>query len=161
MRLASLALGIGYLALLLGAQCSADKDPMTTKISTQASIKVIRFPQPWSKAGPNGERTILTPPQKFVVRRTLNAQGSELLFAVQDPSGSLSENVYAVSLDGRFVVHPANSQAWGQAQELPTIDGMRLSKDSTRLRDDLADYNGKAFARTGSFWSEPLALSSG
>lgn len=158
MRLKWLALGLGCLVLLLGTQCGMKKDPTN---SMQAGLRVIRFPQPWSKAGPNGERIIITPPQKLVIRRTPNSSGGELLFAVQDPSGSLSQNFYAVSLDGKFSVRPITAQAWGQAEMVSMTDGRaRLSRDSTRVTADLANYNGKAFAKTGSVWSEPVALTS-
>ena len=155
MRLTLLVLGMGFM-LVLG-HCGMAKDPMA---SMQAHLKIIRFPQPWSKAGPNGERTIFTFPQKFVVRKTQNSSGGELLFAVQQPGGSLSENFYAVSLDGKFSVRPITVQAWGQAEIVSMTDGVRLSRDSLGVTADLANYNGKAFAKTGSFWSEPVALTS-
>jgi hypothetical protein len=157
MRLEWLALGGGCLVLLLATQCGMKKDPTT---AMGASMTVIHFPQPWSKAGPNGERIILTPPQTFVIRRTSNSSGGELLFAVQDSSGSLSQNFYAVSLDGKFSVRPITVQAWGQAEMVSMTAGERLSRDATTVTADLANYNGKAFARTGSFWSEPIALTS-
>jgi hypothetical protein len=144
-------------ALAFNAKCGPGKAPVT--VPMQSSIRVLRFPEPWSRMAPNGERTILTAPE-LVVRRVTDAPGGDLLFAAQDPSGAVSENIYEVSLDDKVAVRQVNRASWQFAQPIVQSAATRLSRDSTPLSGNLASYNGKSFAKSGGYWSEPVGIAS-
>src|SRR6185436_16631762 len=82
----------------------------------------------------------------------------ELLFAVQDPAGVLSDNFYAVSLEGEVAIRRATRSDWLDAKEMPTAKRIFLSRSLAITGGDLASYNGRGFAKTGRWWSEPVAL---
>lgn len=157
MRLALLIFVLVNSALAFHTECGPSKAPATAPM--QSGMRVLRFPEPWSRMAPNGERTILSATE-LVVRRALDAPGGDLLFAAQDPSGSLSENIYAVSLDDRVAVRQVNGAFWQSAHRIVQSGGTRLSRDSTPLSDNSVSYNGKTFAKSGAYWSEPVAIAS-
>lgn len=100
---------------MIAPHCSPNKSA-----PTEGSLGLVRFPEAWVKASPDGRKVVLTQPQQLEVRST----PGDLLFAVRLPDGSYSDNYYAVSLDGKFQVRVVSKEEWGQANRIAQGDAV-------------------------------------
>jgi hypothetical protein len=163
MRLQLFIIIIWAVNLLLG--CGGAKAPVNT--GGQESLRVIRFPASWR--APDGESIIS--PDGYAIRKLKNSSTDELLFAGVTSAGHWGQrygespndswygaNHYAVSLDGKFQVRPATEGEWKEGLQVANGGQKFPPDDKPEMHTDTVEYQGKMFAKTGDYWSGPMAL---
>jgi hypothetical protein len=135
------------LFLLAGGPCSQNK-----AMQGHSRLRSVRFPNAWTKSGPDGRKVVLTQPHQLELRENPNVTGGELLFAVRLPDGSYSDDYYSVGLNGDFPVHAVTREVWNRAKVIPS--------GAVRQEQEGEAFAMKRFVKSGDSWgSPPLVLS--
>jgi len=155
MRQFLIVIGFGVLLLFfVGCVSQVEKSPIVTL--GQGSLGVVQFPEPWIKTdSATGEKTVIAFPNKYKIRKDSSLGVSELLFAVQSPDGSYSDNFYTVSLDGRFTVSPATTDEWNQAEQVENYHHQILSRSDPSPQQNVY-FRNKTFTKSGELWGIAL-----
>lgn len=147
-----------------GAPAAGKRDAVVTE--GEGRLGIARLPEPFVIAGSRGAATVIT--AGFEIRILSDADPGELLLAGRDYDKAYSDNIYAVSLDGKFRVRQVTRQDWERAGT-PKPGGEHVSAieaDPERpntfvvSKKPAINYRGKSFARTGAAWTSNGALAS-
>jgi hypothetical protein len=168
-------LGAMLLLNLQYATCvgmSGQRDAAVTEV--RGRMAVVHLTDSFVRAARDGGVAGVS--DELEVRRLTDSPTGELLLAAKtfsdDKGGEghyvYSDNIYAVSLDGKFNVRRVSRQEWDRAQPVKDAgERMDAPKEDdpkrpgmTRLNDKqpFVSYKGKQFAKTGESWSGPGAL---
>jgi hypothetical protein len=133
----------------------------------RGGLQTVSFPGPFlahfKGETPGGGGTIIDS-LEYDVRRLSGDRPAELLFAMKgfDPGAGRpvrSENVYALSLDGKLRVRGATAAEWDAGEALPR-GGEGLSAGGDEETPEGVRYRGKTFPKSGSSWGSYVALPS-
>lgn len=163
------------LEILLGLGFSCYSPPREPQVS--GPVGVVRLPDPWVK-WKGGAWVGVNDHIQYVVRSSSKGPpAGELLFAAkQGFDGSLfgkevydfpvnnpdydyySDNLFAVSLDGRFRVRKASAAEWNAAEKPLHSYHFIKSFENPQVTGEGVKYNSRLYPKSGESWGNEVAL---
>lgn len=124
----------------------------------QDKFGVVEFPLPFMRQDKDSK--VMITRGAYEVRQLPDSPHNELLIAAQDYDDAYSENIYAVSLDGRFQVRAVTEQEWNQAKRLPSSRRGELSFGLIAPTEVGIKYRDRVYPHTGKTWTQTEAFPS-
>lgn len=135
---------------------SQEQDPVVTL--GEGKLGVIEFLQPFVRPYKDTKAMITT--GEYEARQLSGASQGELLIAERDDDEVYSENIYAVSLDGKFQVRSVTGQDWNQAQRIPSSRRSEARFGVIKPAREGIEYRGRVYPHSGKAWTQTEAFPS-